>query len=68
MSHCHHVDQRQRLRQVDLRYVPGQNTDHADGAGIGLVPDLMTSNWDHEALYHGFYRVWKERLLAAAAA
>jgi hypothetical protein len=43
-------------------------SEDADGAGIGLVPDLMTSNWDHEALYHGFYRVWKERLLAGAAA
>jgi hypothetical protein len=23
----------------------------------------MTPNWDHEALYHGFYRFWKQRLL-----
>jgi len=23
----------------------------------------MTPNWDHETLYHGFYRFWKERLL-----
>ena len=34
-----------------------------DGAGIGLVPDLMTPNWDHEALYQGFYRTWMQRLL-----
>ena len=43
-------------------------SEDTDGAGIGLSPDLMTPNWDHEALYHGFYRVWKDRLLAGAAA
>jgi benzoate/toluate 1,2-dioxygenase alpha subunit len=38
-----------------------------DGAGIGLVPQSMTANWDHEALYHGFYRFWKQRLVESAA-
>lgn len=44
-----------------------RGAEDADGAGIGLTPDLMTPNWDHEALYHGFYRTWKERLLAGGA-
>lgn len=34
-----------------------------DGAKIGLVPNTMNANWDHEALYHGFYRFWKERMI-----
>ncbi|MFM9972068.1 MAG: aromatic ring-hydroxylating oxygenase subunit alpha [Burkholderiales bacterium] len=43
-------------------------SEDTDGARIGLAPESMTPNWDHEALYHGFYRVWKERLLAGALA
>ncbi|MFM9968970.1 MAG: SRPBCC family protein, partial [Burkholderiales bacterium] len=43
-----------------------RGAEDTDGAGIGLAPDLMTPNWDHEALYHGFYRVWKQRLLEGA--
>jgi benzoate/toluate 1,2-dioxygenase alpha subunit len=40
-----------------------RGAEDTDGARIGLVPQLMTPNWDHEALYHGFYRFWQERLL-----
>jgi benzoate/toluate 1,2-dioxygenase alpha subunit len=40
-----------------------RGAEDTDGAGIGLVPQSMTPNWDHEALYHGFYRFWKQRLL-----
>jgi benzoate/toluate 1,2-dioxygenase alpha subunit len=39
----------------------------ADGARIGLVPQMMSPNWDHETVYHGFYRFWQQRLLAAQA-
>jgi len=38
-----------------------------DGAGIGLTPETMTTNWDHEALYQGFYRSWKQRLMEGGA-
>lgn len=41
-----------------------RGAEDTDGARIGLVPQLMTPNWDHEALYHGFYRFWQERLLS----
>ena len=34
-----------------------------DGAKIGSEPQAMTQNWDHEVMYHGFYRYWREALL-----
>jgi hypothetical protein len=40
-----------------------RGAEDTDGAAIGLIPQTMTPNWDHETLYHGFYRFWKERLL-----
>lgn len=38
----------------------------ADGAKIGIAPQAMTPNWDHEVLYHGLYRAWKARLIEGA--
>jgi benzoate/toluate 1,2-dioxygenase subunit alpha len=43
-----------------------RGAEDTDGASIGLVPQLMTPNWDHEALYHGFYRFWRDRLAEVA--
>src|SRR5579871_2463931 len=45
-----------------------RGAEDTDGAAIGLVPQSMTLNWDHEALYHGFYRFWRQRLLERGAA
>ena len=35
---------------------------------IGSHPQAVSPTWDHESLYHGFYRYWRERLLAGGAA
>ena len=44
-----------------------QGAEDTDGAGIGVTPEIMTPNWDHEAIYQGFYRNWRQRLLEGAA-
>lgn len=44
-----------------------RGAEDTDGASIGVVPQSMTPNWDHEALYHGFYRFWQQRLLEGRA-
>ena len=44
-----------------------RGAEDTDGGKIGSVPQAMTPSWDHEALYHGFYRFWKDRLLQGGA-
>ena len=45
-----------------------RGTEDGDGALIGIVPRAMTPNWDHEVIYHGFYRAWKQRISEVAGA
>ena len=44
-----------------------RGAEDTDGGKIGSVPQTMNQSWDHEALYHGFYRFWKDRLLQRGA-
>ena len=30
----------------------------ADARELGFEPQACTDNWNHEVLYHGFYRHW----------
>ena len=31
-------------------------------AALGFTPDACTRNWDHETLFHGFYRHWRKMM------
>ena len=42
--------------------------ENRDAAAIGCTPETSSPNWDHEALYRGFFRNWRQRLLEHAAA
>jgi benzoate/toluate 1,2-dioxygenase alpha subunit len=42
-----------------------RGAENKDAARIGCVPQTSSENWDHEAIYRGFYRNWKQRLLDA---
>ena len=42
-----------------------RGAENADAAAIGCVPATSNASWDHETLYHGFYRNWQQRLLEA---
>lgn len=43
-----------------------RGAEDTDGAAIGLEPPAMNPNWDHEVLYHGFYRHWRAAMQGAA--
>ena len=30
----------------------------------GFVPETSNSSWDHETLYYGFYRKWRDQIAA----
>jgi benzoate/toluate 1,2-dioxygenase alpha subunit len=32
----------------------------ADAAALGFQPATSNANWEHETLYHGFYRRWRD--------
>ena len=34
-------------------------------AGGGFHPETSNSSWDHETLYHSFYRLWREKVEGA---
>ena len=42
-----------------------QTDQGADAAKLGFTARTRTDNWDHEALFHGFYRHWRDQLLKA---